>query len=144
MTCIVGIVDKGKIYIGGDSAGLTGWDLCVRNDKKVFVNNGFAMGFSSSFRMGQLLAYALKPPEIKPGDDLMRFMAVDFINAVRECLKSGGWASREKETENGGNFLPPRCLAWVGASCPLPRRSAPPTSQRFLGSAEGGRFFVPA
>ena len=40
--------------------------------------------------------------------------------------------------------LPPRCLEWVAACCPLPRQSEVPTSQPFLGSAEGGRFFVPA
>ena len=105
MTCIVGVVDKGKVYIGADSAALSGWDLCTREDRKVFVNNGFAMGFTTSFRMGQLLAHALKPPQIKPRDNLMRFMSVDFVNAARECLKGGGWASKQNETEKGGDFL---------------------------------------
>jgi hypothetical protein len=35
MTCIVGLVDNGTVYIGGDSAALFGWDLCIRSDKKV-------------------------------------------------------------------------------------------------------------
>ncbi len=39
---------------------------------------------------------------------------------------------------------PPRCLAWVAAWCRLAGRSALPISQRFLGSADGGRFSVPA
>lgn len=105
MSCIVGVVDKGRVYIGADSAGLSGWDLVTRIDKKVFVNNGFAMGFTTSFRMGQLLSYALEPPQMKTGNDVMRFMTVDFIGAVRECLKNGGWASKEKDTEQGGDFL---------------------------------------
>jgi ATP-dependent protease HslVU (ClpYQ) peptidase subunit len=105
MTCIVGLVDKVAVYIGGDSAGLSDWDLETRLDRKVFVNDGFAMGFTSSFRMGQLLSYAMKPPQIQAGDNLMRFMVVDFVNAVRECLKSGGYASRQNEIENGGHFL---------------------------------------
>jgi ATP-dependent protease HslVU (ClpYQ) peptidase subunit len=105
MTCIVGLVHGGKTWIGGDSAGLAGYDLEIRTDKKVFVNNGIAMGFTDSFRMGQLLSYALKVPTMHDGDDLMRFMTVDFINAVRLCLKDGGYAAKQNETETGGHFL---------------------------------------
>jgi hypothetical protein len=105
MTCIVGLVQNGRVFIGGDSAGLYDWDLVVRSDKKVCVNDGFAMGFTSSFRMGQLLAYALKPPQLKPGADIMRFMVTEFIDSVRECLKNGGWARRDNDVENGGHFL---------------------------------------
>jgi len=105
MTCIVGIVDKGTVYIGGDSAGLADWNVCIRSDKKVFVNNGFAIGFAHSFRLGQLLSYSFKPPVPKPREDLMRFMATTFIDAVRDCLKAGGFATRQADAEIGGNFL---------------------------------------
>ena len=37
MTCIAGLVDSnGDIYIGGDSAGVAGYDLTIRADEKVF------------------------------------------------------------------------------------------------------------
>lgn len=35
----------------------------------------------------------------------MAFMTVDFINAVRSCLKEGGFAEREKDAERAGEFL---------------------------------------
>jgi ATP-dependent protease HslVU (ClpYQ) peptidase subunit len=105
MTCIVGLVDKGKVFIGGDSAGVRGSDMHVRRDKKVFVNDGFAIGFTTSFRMGQLLAYSFNPPQADPKADPMRFMVNDFIGAVRECFKNGGFASRNNEVESGGEFL---------------------------------------
>jgi hypothetical protein len=38
MTCIVGLVDKGDVYIGGDSAGVAGLSLSIRADEKVFGN----------------------------------------------------------------------------------------------------------
>ena len=63
------------------------------------------MGFTTSFRMGQLLRYRLNPPRRHPADDINQYMVVDFINAVRECLKAGGWASKKEETERGGTFL---------------------------------------
>jgi ATP-dependent protease HslVU (ClpYQ) peptidase subunit len=106
MTCIVGLVDEGKVYIGGDSAGVNGnWDLTVRADSKVFFTGPFLMGFTSSFRMGQLLRYAFVPPPHQPDVDLYRYMTVDFINAVRDCLKTGGWAKKDGEKESGGVFL---------------------------------------
>lgn len=105
MTCIVGVRHDGKVYIGGDSAGVGGYDLHIRSDQKVFTNGKFVMGFTSSFRMGQLLQYALNPPFHNPEVDLYRYMVTDFVNAVRDCLKTGGYARKDKEEEGGGTFL---------------------------------------
>jgi len=105
MTCIVGLVQDNRVYIGGDSAGVAGYGLTVRADEKVFVNGDFIMGFTSSFRMGQLLRYSLKPPKYHPDIDLTEYMVTDFINAVRECLKTGGYAKKDKEEETAGTFL---------------------------------------
>ena len=105
MTCIVGLKHGGKVYIGGDSAGVGNYDLTLRADKKVFRNGPYVIGFTSSFRMGQLLAYKLSPPEPKRDQDLMGFMVVDFIDAVRDCLKYSGFARVKENEEEGGNFL---------------------------------------
>ena len=96
---------RGVVYIGGDSAGVAGLSVVVRADEKVFRNGDFLMGFTTSFRMGQLLRYKLYPPRRHPDDRVAKYMVVDFIDAVRECLKAGGYASKEKETEQGGTFL---------------------------------------
>jgi len=107
MTCIVGIAENGKVYIGGDSAGVavSNLSLAVRADKKVFRNGPFVMGFTSSFRMGQLLHHAFSPPKRHPDTDIEKYMVVDFINAVRNCLKNGGYAEKSNEVEYGGTFL---------------------------------------
>jgi hypothetical protein len=105
MTCIAGLVDRGKVWIGGDSAGVAGWDLAVRADEKVFTNGEFVLGFTSSFRMGQLLRYAFTPPAPHEEQDIQQFMVTDFINALRQCLKDGGYATKDKEQESGGRFL---------------------------------------
>ena len=56
MTCIVGYLDKETVYLGGDSAGTDGnYSQHIRKDKKVFQNGPFIFGFTSSFRMGQIL-----------------------------------------------------------------------------------------
>ena len=82
MTCIVGLLHDNSVYIGGDSAGVADYSLTVRADEKVFVNDGFIMGFTKSFRMGQLLRYCFKPPPYHPDSDLDEYMVKDFVNAV--------------------------------------------------------------
>jgi hypothetical protein len=53
--------------------------------------------------MGQLIRYSMKLP--KPRGDLDAFMATTFIDALRACLKDGGWALKENDREEGGTFL---------------------------------------
>ncbi|GAB6899434.1 hypothetical protein [Kineosporia succinea] len=104
MTCIVGITDGHTVTIGGDSAGSDGWHVAVRSDTKVFQVGPYLMGFTTSYRMGQLLRYSL---EIGEPDtwDVDRFMATTFIDAVRDCLTAGGYAKTEDGREEGGQFL---------------------------------------
>lgn len=105
MTCIIGLKHEGRVYIGADSAGSDGWAVVTRLDRKVFVNSGFVIGGTTSFRMLQLLQHAFRPPKRHADDDLMRYMVTDWIDAVRACLKAGGFAKRENEVESGGTFL---------------------------------------
>ncbi|MBZ4407107.1 hypothetical protein K8640_02705 [Myxococcus sp. XM-1-1-1] len=62
----------------------------VRSDVKVFTNGQYLIGFTSSFRLGQLLQDSFEPqvPE-KPGS-LVRYMVVDFIDTVRATLEGQG------------------------------------------------------
>lgn len=120
MTCIVGVEHGSKVYIGGDSAGSDGWRVSVRADEKVFVRQGaedfttagsrsihpMIFGFTTSFRMGQLLHYSLQIPTMPATLDQMdSWMVTTFVDAVRKCLKDGGYASKENEEEAGGTFL---------------------------------------
>jgi ATP-dependent protease HslVU (ClpYQ) peptidase subunit len=106
VTCIAGVVEGDRIFIGGDSAGVAGYALTVRADQKVFRNGDFLFGFCGSFRMGQLLRYAFTPPKHTRRTDLHRYMVTSFIDAVREVLKKGGVAEKEKEVEAiDGSFM---------------------------------------
>lgn len=106
MTCIVGLVaEDGTVWMGGDSAGVAGWDLVVRADQKVFTCDRFAFGFTTSFRMGQLLRYALTIPERHADEDLYGWLTTTFVDAVRECLSAGGFSKKKDGVETGGTFL---------------------------------------
>lgn len=106
MTCIVGIAVDGNVYLGADSAGVGHrGDLHLRRDAKVFRRGPFLIGFTTSFRMGQLLRFKLDVPAQCDAVDTFEFMATSFIDAVRACLSAGGFAEKEKERESGGTFL---------------------------------------
>ncbi len=105
MTCIAGWVEEGHVWIGGDSAGVAGLDIRVRKDEKVFVTGEYVMGFTSSFRMGQLLRYKLIVPAFAAGGNRDAFMSTVFIDTVRQCLGDGGFRTKKDEVESGGTFL---------------------------------------
>ena len=104
MTCIVGLVHGDRVIIGGDSAGVTqGWGIQARNDSKVGNVGEFVIGFTDSFRMGQVLLYRFKPPLIE--GELMAYMVGPFIDELRRTLRSAGYAERINDRETGGTFL---------------------------------------
>lgn len=116
MTCIVGMIsdefdekteeEVTRVYIGADSCGSNGSDFTLRKDPKVFINGEFLIGYTSSFRMGQLLMYCSLPViKKKELGDLFKFMVKRFVPAIREILKEGGYSKISSNTEAGGTFL---------------------------------------
>ena len=106
MTCIVGMIDKEnkRMYMGGDSAGVGGLNITVRGDVKVFRNGPTLIGYTSSFRMGQLLRFKFKVPENKKKTDY-EFMCTDFIDEVKKVFKENGYSTVQNNVEEGGTFL---------------------------------------
>lgn len=106
MTCIVGWVEDGKVHMGGDSAGVGGYALRLRADEKVFINENMIFGFTSSFRMGQLLRFSFKPPEqsVKEKDDY-KYMCTSFIDEVARVLEKKKYATIDSNELVIGTFL---------------------------------------
>ncbi|MBK8937137.1 MAG: hypothetical protein IPM79_05715 [Polyangiaceae bacterium] len=106
MTCIVGLVEKKIVYIGADSASVSGWTSRVTRLPKVFKKGPFLIGYTTSFRMGQLLEHALQVPAQPASErDDMRYMVTVFVEHVRQLLKERGMAKIEANSESGGQFL---------------------------------------
>lgn len=106
MTCIAGITDGKTVTIGGDTAGSTRSGFITRrSDGKVWEKDGWVFGFTTSYRMGQLLRYKFVPPLRAPSVDVMTHMATTFIDALRHCFKDGGFSHIENSVESGGHFL---------------------------------------
>lgn len=106
MTCIVALKDgNGGVVMGGDSAGVAGLDIRVRRDPKVAEVGEFLIGYTSSFRMGQLLLHRFTPPKVHPGEDLYHYMVARFAESVRKTFKRGGFSKISNNEEEGGTFI---------------------------------------
>ncbi len=105
MTCIVGFIDKvGKLWMGADSIGSTNSMHTKRKDTKLFRNKEFLIGYTSSFRMGQLLRFKWVPPYQNNKPDY-EYMCTDVIDSIRKCLKDNGYAKVNNNEEKIGSFL---------------------------------------
>jgi 20S proteasome alpha/beta subunit len=97
MTCIVGLRDNGIVYIGADSAGIdvSSLEIRPRLDKKVFKSDDFVIGFSGSFRGGQILKYNVLYPEIKKHafsvEEVEKYFVSEFVESVRDAFIAHGF-----------------------------------------------------
>lgn len=92
MTVIVGVIEGGKAWLGGDSA-LTDMgthELIACVNQKVFRVGEFVIGCSGSARVSDALRYAFDPPKHPRRMDPARYMRTAFINGVRDTLRAAG------------------------------------------------------
>lgn len=101
MTCIIGYIDSATetVYMVGDSAATGGYHITVRKDPKVFKSGPFVIGFTTSFRMGQILMSSkFKPSRQNYGQSDYDYMITTFIDEVRKVFHENGY-------NEGGSFL---------------------------------------
>ncbi len=116
MTAIVGYIDNGgDVHLAGDTRAMSTSDYSAHSlaDGKVFRTGSYLMGYTTSFRMGQVLEHSFVPPNPMPGAPCdMRFMVNVFVTKLRAAFKANGFATKDKEVEEGGTFL----VGYVGES----------------------------
>jgi ATP-dependent protease HslVU (ClpYQ) peptidase subunit len=107
MTCIIGLVVDGTVYMGADSAAVEGWMTRPMQTKKLFRNGPFLIAYCGSIRMGQILEYHLQVREQEPGENDSQYIVTGFVEAVRDCLKDKGVARVQSNTEDlpGSGFM---------------------------------------
>lgn len=110
MTAIAAATDGRRVVMGGDSAGITGTGLDSEiysfENAKVFRVGLWVIGFTTSFRLGQVLRYHVAWPE-PPADPeaLERFLVTDVVPEVRRALDVAGALRTENGQTTGGYFL---------------------------------------
>lgn len=110
MTIVVALKDEKtkKIYLACDSQATdtNSLDKTHRKDSKIFEKNGLHYGFTSSYRMGQILRFhservLLPPASGSPYEQV----GVYYIPMWRRILKENGFTSISNNEETGGTFI---------------------------------------
>lgn len=104
MTCIVGLVEDGVVYMGGESAMTGDTELWLIREPKVFRKGDLLIGCSGSSRFLQLVRYKFDPGEIDK-DNLMEWMVTTFVDRLRECLVDGRFVKDELIDNLNGNLM---------------------------------------
>jgi hypothetical protein len=100
MTCIVGLVSDGIVYMGGDSASVSGWDMGLVRYPKVFAVGNFLMGITGHPRFRHILKYHLVIPDHPDGMSLEEYIVLPLTGSIREAAKAAGYAKKENERES--------------------------------------------
>jgi ATP-dependent protease HslVU (ClpYQ) peptidase subunit len=112
MTCIVACVHKGKVHMAGDRMGSDGFVHNVFNKtKKVFKVEDFIIGYTSSFRMGQILQYSWQPPaRLVTDKNDEHYIYKTVVDSIKKCFEANDFGKKDSVEFSGGNFL----LGWKG------------------------------
>jgi len=96
MTAIVGFTKDGIVYMAGDTLGSSEY-----TESKVFKNGEFLIGYTSSFRFGQILEYEFCPPNRLEGLKDKEYIVKYFIKELRKCLEENKYTSQDSKGESG-------------------------------------------
>jgi ATP-dependent protease HslVU (ClpYQ) peptidase subunit len=106
MTCIVGLVDKGKVWIGGDTAADGEGDRSPWKNSKVFKKDDFIFGYAGSFRFGQLIEHAFEIPSKLEGQSDMCYLVTTFSDSLITTLQNANFLAEDKtELPDHSGFL---------------------------------------
>lgn len=112
MTCCVALRDpiSNRICVGADCVGTAGLRSERRADPKIFRVPPYVVAFTSSYRMGQLIAVSSLPAPPTEDDDAAawRFAVSVLVPEFRRLFADGGFRRKDSEQESGGTFL----LCW--------------------------------
>lgn len=104
MTCIIGMVQDGKVYMGGDSQVSRSGNFYITQREKVFRVGEFIIGSAGSIRMSNIMQYHFSPTPIEI-ENIDRYMVINFVEQIRGIFKDLGFSTIENNVESCGEFL---------------------------------------
>jgi len=100
VSCIIGLVDNGHVYMGAKSACMAPWDGGPNiATPKVFRNGPFIMAGCGRLRDLQILEHTFAPPQKYQDQDDMAFMCTSFTKALRTCMRDNGSLTTYRSAE---------------------------------------------
>jgi hypothetical protein len=105
LTLIVGLIENRTVYLASDSCASNGYTYSLTTGPKLFTNGELSIGYTSSFRMAQLLEYSFTPPKRPKAVPALTYLVRDVVPSLRKLFKEGGYGSVTNNEEAGGQFL---------------------------------------
>ncbi len=105
MTLIAGFVEGGVVTLLGDSVAgnVSQYTVDLVTEPKVFFVQDLLIGYTTSFRMGQLLQHGLDLPARNRALDAGTWLRTIFATRVRALFEGNGFG--DGKNDNGGVFL---------------------------------------
>ena len=103
MTCIVGLIDHGRVYLGGDSCASIGWQEKYQlntTTPKVYRLGQMIIGSAGDFRALQLVAHCIDLPVQTEGQTDHAYMIAVLSTKIRDLLKGSGQTRTEDSKES--------------------------------------------
>ena len=105
MTCIVGIEDKGVVWMGADSAYSDGQTqgLAAADNPKLWRAGSYLIGVAGSARVANVLRFHVRLPPA-PARGVFRHMVTRVVPVLRRALKKSGRMLKDEggDREGGG------------------------------------------
>lgn len=103
VTCIAGVAEAGKVWIGGDSRCTEGTRAYQIVEPKVFRKGEMIFGCCGAARYGEIMKYAFDLPEHPKGMSVEKYLHTLFVAEVRGILAEQGFMKSENEVVEVSN-----------------------------------------
>ncbi len=106
MTAIVGLVQNGRVTIGGDLASTdSSFDSDLLASRKVFCNGPLVIGCAGSARVSQIMHHALQFSDLPEDIDFDEWMVLTFVQGFRKAMRRYGSLIHSSGTDYTGGVM---------------------------------------
>ena len=96
MTCIVGLVDEGIVYIGGDRGASDGTSIVSMSQSKVGINEHIVYGYCGTIGIGQMIEFISLPP--CKDEDPYAYIRLILVEELKNAIESFSREGTEHDT----------------------------------------------
>jgi ATP-dependent protease HslVU (ClpYQ) peptidase subunit len=99
MTCVVGLLSEGKVYMGCDTRSRTitsNSEVVNGFFEKIFQKNGFLFGICGNALYFNILKYRFNPPTRPTKVPELKYLKTLFVNKIQDCLKEAKYLEKDE------------------------------------------------
>mgnify|MGYP001614641810 CR=1 FL=1 len=105
MTCIVGIANGAKVYMGADSMVSDCWMKSTMAEGKLWKSGGMLFGSCGLIRTLQVLRHHLTVPMRADTQDIDEYLVATLMPAVMATLAEQGLFTKSGHVRGGNSFM---------------------------------------